>query len=951
MLAFLVVLLLPCSFVAINALTDRGVRERRKVQPIYGSLLEEMAAFERSGGRLQEIDDQVIQLRRMSRKFVVAPFALAVIVTLGLTWLGVPIWVPAALIGLYVITAGATHWLVAELFGITDGRGPRTRLATEGAIVSLVAKGAIAAAGIVVAAKAVTTMNDGVWSLGIALSVVAVLLVTYCYVPVTIVDRRLQRHKEVDFAHTTRTDGILLLRSFADDDLRLFSPYGSFGPRWRFVPGRKRFEEILASALIGRSDLVAVGRPGEKLPMLGASRTYWDHDNWRDAIKSTASRTNGLLVLAGQTPSLGWEVTQLSDLGLLGKSLIVFPPDDPQGTLERYQYIDGALHLEPQHRLPDDLKTTLVALTFDDRGRPVHYVSGGRDWASYITAVVHFQMVLDGEIQYEDEGSVALAVVMAKDPFYKAAYLLRHDDRDLAESIVADALSDATDLETVIGEAWAAVAFRQDFERARDLLSDRVRAGDDDVFLRALEAVDQVADGGDDMDILHARVVPPATQADARIRVGSTSLGRLKAFQLQRMIEAIGTAEEQEDQEAAREQSGRLLHFTEGLGVSTLVAFAQVQLGESEFELGNLDAAASLFREAASLRDAPRVQISTMLPRLEPVDTVDEALHWLVRVADADRDIAGRNIALQDLLDFRSKHRSSESAAWAAEQLGRSWGESNDLEQASRYLAKARVLYTRAGRLENIADVAQVQARAARLQGRYEEANEHVIEAMRNAQTADNQNLRLDALKEAGLLFADSANPSHDSQKATEAYNDALELARELGVESEIELLERKVQSLQRRTSTTGTMFDLFNARTRRITVRARESARDRGHDQIRATHVLLGLLEELGGGAGRLLDRAGASPGQIRQETVELVGASNSPTDGHIPFAPDTKDVLFKGFEGAKELEHGYVGSDHVLLGLSSVESDAKAVLVRHGISRDWLLNEMGRAAADPDS
>ncbi len=45
--------------------------------------------------------------------------------------------------------------------------------------------------------------------------------------------------------------------------------------------------------------------------MLGASRTYWDHDNWKDAIKSTASRTDGLVVLAGKTPSLSWSLTEM----------------------------------------------------------------------------------------------------------------------------------------------------------------------------------------------------------------------------------------------------------------------------------------------------------------------------------------------------------------------------------------------------------------------------------------------------------------------------------------------------------------------------------------------------------------------------------------------------------------------------------------------------------------
>lgn len=782
MLGLAVFVLLISAFVLVNALTDRGMVERRRNKPNYGWFLEEMAEFEQAGGRVQEIDDQAVTVRRMMRKIVVGPGVFALLLTVGMTWFGLTLWIPAALIGLYVVAAGTFSWLVSDLFGLVDGRGPRSRTEIAVALLTLGLKGAMVAVGIFTAGQGIAHVNTGDLFSGIPLMALAIGLLTYCYLPVAIIDRHLQKVKEFDFARTTKTDAVLFLRSFGDDDLRLYSPYGSIGPRYRFIPGRKRFEEVLSSALIGRSELVGVGKPGEKLPMLGASRTYWDHDNWKDAIRSTASRTDGLLVLAGKTPSLGWEMTQLLELGLLGKTLVLFPPDNVVDTIERYAYIDEALKFRSQHKLPDELKLMLTAVAFDQAGRPIHYISGGRDWSSYIAALLHFQMVLAGDLQFDAEGAVSEAVAMAEDPFQQAAYLMDIGERTKAQSILNQTELDSSDASGIIGRAWERVALYGDLAGARQVLLASPVGAHEPMVERALAALDAVEKGGDSRIILRARYATRFQNRPGRVRVGTVQLNRIAAVRFQRLMQRIGSAEDAQDRDAACNYSGDLLDFAESEGISTLIAMAQIQLGDAEFERGNLERATALFQEAKALREAPRVQLSLMLPRLDPTKTVDEALNWLVRVADHEDNVDKRKAALRELLMFRSEYGAPEDAAWAAEQLGRSHGESGDLDTARRYFDQAHSEYTKVGRLSQAGWIKVLQAKVESQQDNPDGALKLLQQATEVSAAADDPALRFETNRLAGDIQQKLAAKTSDEDlvwQARASYESALEAARE----------------------------------------------------------------------------------------------------------------------------------------------------------------------------
>lgn len=784
MFGLLLFVLLASTPMAVNVLLDFGSRERRRVRPhYYGWILELVAEFETAGGRVQEIDDNTGAVRRLTRLNVVGPWVVALILSLGLTWLGLSMWVAASVIGLWAVGNGATTWLISERFGIVDGKMPGTRVEIAGGIAALGLKGLMVAAGVAGAHAGVARLNDGDWQTGLSLVALAIGVIAYSPLPVRLIDRRLQRRRETDFARTTKTDAVLFLRSFKDDDLRMYSAYSSVGPRHRYIPGRQRFEELVLATLFGRSELVGVGAPGERLPMLGASRTYWDHDNWKDAIRSTASRTDGLLVMAGKTPSLNWELTQLRELGLLGKTLVLFPPADAASTLERYERVADALAFEQPHRLPDELKIALTAVAFDPTGHPIHYLAAGRDWSSYVATLVHFQLILDGELQFEAEGAVAEATAMAEDPFHLAAYLLDDDKRELAEEILRNAAPDDSDPSVVIGRAWERVALHGDAEGARQLLMDVPAAEEVAMVRRALKALDAARNGGEHRAILRARYPEPFQDRDDRIRRGTAKLDRLTALGFQRLMQRIGAAEEAHNYEAACAHARDLLDLAESIDISTLIAMARGQLGDMEMARGDLDRAESLLRAAASLRDAPRVTLSKMMPRLDPVEVVDDALTSLAELSGRAKDGDRRNAVLRELLEFRTSYGTLEDAAGTAEELACSYAAAGDVKTAIPLFDRARADYMRAGRLAEAGWMIRWLGQAEADQDNLDAAVAWANQALAIGATADDAPLRLEALRLAASAYEKLSRrggaPEHRVQ-ALAQYEAAVSVSREL---------------------------------------------------------------------------------------------------------------------------------------------------------------------------
>ncbi len=128
-------------------------------------------------------------------------------------------------------------------------------------------------------------------------------------------------------------------------------------------------------------------------------------------------------------------------------------------------------------------------------------------------------------------------------------------------------------------------------------------------------------------------------------------------------------------------------------------------------------------------------------------------------------------------------------------------------------------------------------------------------------------------------------------------------------------------------------MFERFTDRARRVTVLAQEEARILNHDYIGTEHILLGLVHEGNGVAAKSLVSLGISLEGVRSQVEEIIGRGDQTVSGHIPFNPRTKKVFELSLNEALRLGHGYIGTEHILLGLiREGEGVGAQVLVKLG-------------------
>ncbi|HEY1279099.1 MAG TPA: Clp protease N-terminal domain-containing protein [Acidimicrobiales bacterium] len=152
-------------------------------------------------------------------------------------------------------------------------------------------------------------------------------------------------------------------------------------------------------------------------------------------------------------------------------------------------------------------------------------------------------------------------------------------------------------------------------------------------------------------------------------------------------------------------------------------------------------------------------------------------------------------------------------------------------------------------------------------------------------------------------------------------------------------------------------MFERFTARARNAVVLAQEEARRLDHNYIGTEHVLLGLLREPEGVAGRALRRLGISLEAVRSSIEQIIGRGGErPPEGHIPFTPRAKKVLELSLREALQLGHNYIGTEHILLGLiREGEGVAAQILVQRGADlervRKMVMEELGRVRATADA
>ena len=131
---------------------------------------------------------------------------------------------------------------------------------------------------------------------------------------------------------------VLLLRSFSDDVAGI--PSNMLVPR--LFRRRKRLEEMIGEELTRAGPFVAIGKPGERLPQIGASRLYLDDSEWQTVVQSYIARSGLIIMIAGKTHWVQWELRNVIAQGRIARLLIVFPRIKETDRAERWLNLRAA---------------------------------------------------------------------------------------------------------------------------------------------------------------------------------------------------------------------------------------------------------------------------------------------------------------------------------------------------------------------------------------------------------------------------------------------------------------------------------------------------------------------------------------------------------------------------------------------------------------------------------
>ncbi len=138
--------------------------------------------------------------------------------------------------------------------------------------------------------------------------------------------------------------------------------------------------------------------------------------------------------------------------------------------------------------------------------------------------------------------------------------------------------------------------------------------------------------------------------------------------------------------------------------------------------------------------------------------------------------------------------------------------------------------------------------------------------------------------------------------------------------------------------------MERFTQRARRVLSLAHEEAERLHHNYIGTEHLLLGLIREEGGVAGRVLRELGLDPARVKEMVERLTGRGRH-TGGRIELAPATEKVLQDAIEQAREMGHHYIGTEHILLGLVNQSEGVGLDVLKHlGITPEQVRRQTKR-------
>ncbi len=150
--------------------------------------------------------------------------------------------------------------------------------------------------------------------------------------------------------------------------------------------------------------------------------------------------------------------------------------------------------------------------------------------------------------------------------------------------------------------------------------------------------------------------------------------------------------------------------------------------------------------------------------------------------------------------------------------------------------------------------------------------------------------------------------------------------------------------------------MERFTQRARRVLSLAHQEAERARQSSIGTEHLLLGLMDEEGGVAGRVLRDLGMTPDRVREVVQRVSGNPTNFDPNKIELSAETQQVLEFAVDEARRLSHHYIGTEHILLALVRIESTGMEALRRLGVTADQIrrqtrrvLNESASSSPSP--
>jgi ATP-dependent Clp protease ATP-binding subunit ClpB len=149
--------------------------------------------------------------------------------------------------------------------------------------------------------------------------------------------------------------------------------------------------------------------------------------------------------------------------------------------------------------------------------------------------------------------------------------------------------------------------------------------------------------------------------------------------------------------------------------------------------------------------------------------------------------------------------------------------------------------------------------------------------------------------------------------------------------------------------------LDKLTIKAQEAMVRAQELAQQHDHSEFLPLHLLSSLLAEEGGVVQPILQKLGANVGNIESSVSAQMERLPKATGTQLGMARSTQEVLARAQKEADRLKDEYVSTEHLLLALADVKSEAKEILSQNGVTHNALLSALkdvrgGQRVTDQD-